>query len=114
MTKKNAILNENEEYSEFSSDSFDFDDIEEKLQIQLEEEFADLEFLEDGKEKTENPDNLGAIIGNVVWEQVIKQIGEVAGEEFIKENSGLTLDLRDTAHIQTTENFKEGKIANHK
>lgn len=36
-----------------------------------------------------------------------------AGEDFIKENRGLTLDLRDSAHIQTTENFTNGKIAAH-
>lgn len=31
----------------------------------------------------------------------------------IRENRGLTLDLRDSAHIQTTENFEKGKIATH-
>ena len=37
----------------------------------------------------------------------------MAGEDFIKENGGMTLDLRDEAHIQTTENFENGKIAKH-
>lgn len=41
------------------------------------------------------------------------QIGTVAGEDFIKENRGMTLDLRNDAHIQTTENFAKGKIATH-
>ncbi|WP_207573322.1 hypothetical protein, partial [Cronobacter sakazakii] len=50
---------------------------------------------------------------DVVWEQFINQIAAKAGEDFIKENRGLTLDLRKEAHIQTTENFEKGKIANH-
>ena len=50
---------------------------------------------------------------NVVWEQFINQVGGIAGEDFIQENRGLTLDLRDSAHIQTAENFEKGKIATH-
>ena len=50
---------------------------------------------------------------NVVWEQFINQVGGIAGEDFILENRGLTLDLRDSAHIQTAENFEKGKIATH-
>ena len=49
----------------------------------------------------------------VVWDQFVIQIGAVAGEDFIKENRGMHLDLRDEAHIQTTENFANGKIASH-
>ena len=44
---------------------------------------------------------------------IFLQIGIIAGEDFIKENRGLTLDLRNSAHIQTTENFANGKIASH-
>ena len=40
-------------------------------------------------------------------------MGAVTGEEFIRENRGLTLDIRNSAHIQTTENFEKGKIASH-
>ena len=43
----------------------------------------------------------------------MNQVAVTAGEDFIKENSGLTLDLRTEAHIQTTENFAKGKIATH-
>lgn len=49
---------------------------------------------------------------DVAWEQVINQIGEVAGEDFIKKHR-LTLDLRDEVHIQTAENFAKGSIATH-
>lgn len=113
MAKENAFLYENQRFSEDVVDSFDFDELEEKLQSQLEEEFADLEFLEGEKEKIGNPDNLGNVIMDVVWEQFMNQIAVTAGEDFIKENHGLHLDLRDSAHIQTAENFAEGKIATH-
>ena len=50
---------------------------------------------------------------NVVWEQFMNQVAVTAGQDFIKENGDLTLDLRSEAHIQTTENFADGKIATH-
>ncbi|GEA30302.1 cation diffusion facilitator transporter [Clostridium diolis] len=113
MAKENAFLDENQWLSEVVADSFDFDELEEKLQSQLEEELADLKFLEDEKEKIGNPDNLGNVIMDVVWEQFLNQVAVTAGEDFIKENKGLHLDLRNEAHIQTTENFANGNIATH-
>lgn len=113
MAKENAILELKEEYSEDSFESFDFDDLEERLQSQLDLQLSELDFLETEKEKIGSPDNLGETIKNVVWEQFINQIAVTAGEDFIKENNGLTLDLRDEAHIQTTENFANGNIATH-
>ena len=110
-------MNENkkqlEEWAELDTDSIDFDDLESKLDSVLEEQMADLEGLEADREKIGNPDTIGHSVMNVVWEQFINQVGVVAGEDFIKENRGLTLDLRDSAHIQTTENFAKGKIATH-
>lgn len=113
MERENAILNENENLNHDLEESFDFDELEEKLQSQLEEELADLEFLKDEKEKIGNIDNLGNVIKDVVWEQFLNQIAITAGEDFIKANNGLNLDLSNGAHIQTTDNFAEGKIANH-
>lgn len=110
MANENAILDVKDKYS---GDSFDFDDLEERLQSQLDAELSELDFLETEKEKIGSPDNLGETIKNVVWEQFINQIAVTAGGDFIKENNGLTLDLRDEAHIQTTENFENGKIAKH-
>lgn len=52
-------------------------------------------------------------MGNVVWEQFINQIGRGAGEEFIKQNKGLELDLSNDAHIQTTEKFAKGIFPSH-
>lgn len=113
MAKENAILDKKEQLNEDLNESFDFDELEEKLQSQLEEELADMQFLAEEKEKIGNPDNLGNVIMDVVWEQFINQVAVTAGEDFIKENRGLHLDLRKEAHIQTTENFADGKIATH-
>lgn len=112
--KDNCNANEMALFSDNESvDSFDFDDLEERLQSQLDEELSELDFLETEKEKIGSLDNLGETIKNVVWEQFVNQIATTAGEDFIKENNGLTLDLRKEAHIQTTENFEKGKIATH-
>lgn len=124
MESKNANfdLTENEQNFDWdvmneTNDSFDFDELESKLESELESELAtklaDLECFEEEKEKIGNLDNLGETIKGVVWEQFIKQIAVTAGEDFIKENNGLHLDLRDEAHIQTAENFAQGKIATH-
>lgn len=113
MAKENAVLDKKEQLNEDLVESFDFDELEEKLQSQLEEELADMQFLAEEKEKIGNPDNLGNVIMDVVWEQFLNQVAVTAGEDFIKENRGLHLDLRKEAHIQTTENFAEGKIATH-
>lgn len=113
MTKENAILDKKEQLNEDLTESFDFDELEEKLQSQLEEELVDIQFLAEKKEKIGNPDNLGDVIMDVIWEQFINQVAVTAGEDFIKENRGLHLDLRKEAHTQTTENFAEGKIATH-
>lgn len=110
MSNDNAFLNE-EESAQESSESFDFDELEAKLQGQLEDELAGFEFLQEEKDKIGSPDALGETIKDVVWEQFINQIAAKAGEDFIKENNSLKLDLRKEAHIQTTENFAKGKIA---
>lgn len=113
MKNEIAILGENEIFEEELSENFDFDDFEEKLQRQLEGELEGLEFLQRERELIGNPDNLGDVIKNVVWEQFINQVAVTAGKDFIKENNNLTLDLRKKAHIQDTENFAKGKIATH-
>ena len=113
MAKENAVLDKKEVVRDDLTESFDFDELEEKLQSQLEEELTDLKFLEEEKEKIGNPDNIGNVIMDVVWEQFLNQVAVTAGEDFIKENNGLHLDLRSEAHIQTTEKFADGKIATH-
>ena len=98
---------------ELNEESFDFEELEYKLESDLIDQLAELDILEDNAEQIGNPESLGDVVANVVWEQVINQIGVNAGEDFIKKNRGLKLDLRDKAHIQTTENFKNGNIATH-
>ena len=109
-SKEFAFELNNEENFE---DSFDLDELEEKLQSQLKLELSELEILKENQKQIGDPDNLGKVIEDVIWEQVNNQIAIVAGEDFIKENGGMTLDLRNEAHIQTTENFINGKIATH-
>lgn len=107
-------MNENKAIaSEYAEDFSSLDELEAKLSNDLEGQLSGLEFLEKEREKIGNPEGLGATIESAIWEQFRLQIGSVAGEDFISENRGDTLDLRNEAHIQTSENFKEGKIATH-
>jgi len=89
------------------------DELEQSLETELMEGISGLDFLKNEGERINNPDHLGETIKNVVWEQFMNQVAATAGEDFIKENNGLHLDLRNEAHIQTTENFADGKIATH-
>lgn len=112
MARENAILNEDKLSEEFT-ESFDFDDLEEKLQSQLEEELSDLQFLTEEKDKIGSPDNLGKVITDVIWEQFLNQISATAGKDFIAANRGLTLDLRTEAHVQSVDGFEQQKYATH-
>lgn len=96
-----------------NNDFLDFEELEEELRAEVDDQLSELKILEENKEKIGNPESLGEIIKDVVWEQFINQIGVTAGVDFIEKNKGLTLDLSDDAHIQTPENFADGKIANH-
>lgn len=102
-----------EQLPDYNNESFNFDDLQSTLELELEDHFSDLSDLNLDLENIGNPASLEETISSVVWEQVINQIGTVAGDEFIKENKGLNLDLRKSAHIQTAENFEKGKIAIH-
>lgn len=90
-----------------------FDEFEQNLENQLTMKEEELKALKKDFEQIGSASDLGEKIQGVVWEQFCNQIATVAGEDFIKENRGMTLDLRDSAHIQTTENFADGKIATH-
>lgn len=98
---------------DFEGEEISLDELEQDLEAKLEEKFEELDFLKEEREHINNPDHLGETVMNVVWEQFMNQVASTAGEDFIKENGGLKLDLRSEAHIQTTENFAEGKIATH-
>lgn len=86
MAKENAMLNDEDILNEEFTESFDFDELEEKLQSQLEEEFSNLEFLKEEKEKIGNPDALGKVILDEVWKQFGNQIGlDMTNETLIQE-----------------------------
>lgn len=112
MKSENEVLNV-EKLEDLDENLLYLDELEEKLQEQLDFEISEFDFLMKEKEKIGSPEALGETIKGVIWEQVMNQVATVAGEDFIKENGGMTLDLRDEAHIQTTENFENGKIAKH-
>ena len=95
------------------SESMDLDTLENELDNLLGEKLAELEILKKNHKNIGTPESLGETIENAVWEQFKIQIGANAGEDFIEKNRGLTLNLSDDAHIQTTENFSKGKIATH-
>lgn len=98
---------------EFDAEDMDFAQLESQLEAEIDSQMEDLKVLEEEHDKIGNPATIGETVKNVVWEQFINQVGVIAGEDFIRENRGLTLDLRDSAHIQTKEKFADGKIATH-
>lgn len=98
---------------EFDAEDMDFAQLESQLEAEIDSQMEDLKVLEEEHDKIGNPATIGETVKNVVWEQFINQVGVIAGEDFIRENRGLTLDLRDSAHIQTKENYADGKIATH-
>ncbi|WP_214766863.1 MULTISPECIES: cation diffusion facilitator family transporter [unclassified Exiguobacterium] len=108
MSKENAELMGLENNT---VDSFDFEELENKLQIELAEKVSEFELLEEDREKIGNVDSLGSVIQNAVWEQFLNQVAVTAGEDFLKENNNISLNLKKDAHVQTTENFEKGKIA---
>ncbi len=115
MSNKNAnlIIRGNTVIDEDQFEDFDLDMLESQLQNDLDIKLSEFEFLKEEKEKIGSADSLGTTVMNTVWEQFLNQMSATAGEDFVKDNRGLRLDLSKDAHIQTTENFASGKIATH-
>ena len=118
MAKENAILNDEDILNEEFTESFDFDELEEKLQSQLEEEFSNLEFLKEEKEKIGNPDALGEVILNEVWKQFGNQIGldmtnETLNQKYDREHQGETYEdvgkkvMQDSKYKEANKAMKE-------
>lgn len=111
------MANENEkailDVIAFEEGEIYLEDLEHSLEDRLEEKLGDLDFLVEERERINNPDHLGETVMNVVWEQFMNQVAATAGEDFIKENGGLTLDLRTEAHVQTADNFEHQNYATH-
>ena len=81
MVSKNAYQNNVSNLDSYELESFDFDKLEKSIENNLEDELKALDFLKDDRAKIGNPDNLGEVVKNIVWEQFINQVGAVAGED---------------------------------
>lgn len=97
----------------YSDIEIDESQLEQQLEEALEEKLDDLNSLREDLQHIGSADHLGDVILNAVWDQFITQIPITAGENFLRENGGLTLDLSDDAHIQSTEGFAEGIFPTH-
>lgn len=82
MTNELVFLSNEKEATE---EIFDFDKLEEKLQSELEFKLSELDILKENQEQIGNPDNLGKIVQDVVWEQFANQIGlDITDETLIQ------------------------------
>lgn len=116
MASANATKEKNIDLEKLDLDDLERqldEDFGEDLDRELAERLAELDFVDEQKAQLANPDMLGQVVLNTVWDQFTNQVAIQAGEDFVKSNNGLRLDLSDDAHIQTTENFADGKIASH-
>lgn len=95
------------------NEAVDLGGLEKSLTEAIESQVSDLDSLTEELQNIGNPEQLGKVVMDTVWEQLMNNMGSVAGEDFIKENGNMTLDLSKDAHIQTTDNFADGKIASH-
>lgn len=102
-----------EDIIDYSSVEIDETKLEEQLEAALAEKIDDLDLLRDDLQHIGSVDHLGNTILNAIWDQFAAQVAITAGDDFLRENKGLTLDLSDDAHIQTTENFSDGIFASH-
>ena len=102
-----------EEIIEYCDVEINEEQLEKELEADLAESLADLDSLRDDLQNIGSVEQLGNTILNAVWDQFATQVAITAGEDFLRENRGLTLDLRDEAHIQSTEKFAEGVFASH-
>jgi len=108
------MANQNANQNQYiDQETINFDELEALLESQLEEKKAELDDINEAVAIVGKPEALGGVILDTVWEQFTSQIAVQAGEDFIKSNNNLHLNLRNEAHIQTTENFASGNIATH-
>lgn len=118
MAKENAVLYEEEILNEDFSEVFDLDELEEKLQSQLEEEFSNWEFLKEEKEKIGNPEALGEVVLDEVWRQFGNQIGldmtnETLNQKYDREHQGETYEdigkkvMQDPKYKEANKVMKE-------
>ena len=118
MENRNAILNSNDISTDEIIEAFDLDELEEKLDDQLSEEFLELEFLEEEKKKIGNPDALGKVILDEIWTQFGNQIGldmtnEILNQKYDREHQGESYDdiakdiMKDSKYKKANKAMKE-------
>ena len=59
----------------------DWDRLEFELEKQLQIEQSDLEILNENKKNIGNPDSLGKVVGDEIWNQFLNQTAGFVGEE---------------------------------
>ena len=91
----------------------DYINLEADLDRELAERLAELDFIDEQKAQIANPDMLGQVVLNTVWDQFTNQVAIQAGEDFVKSNNGLRLDLSDDAHIIDPDKFEKGQLPEH-
>lgn len=102
-----------EDIIDYSGVEIDEAQLEQQLEAALSEKLDDLDSLREDLKHIGSVDHLGDTILNAVWDQFATQVAITAGDDFLRENKGLTLDLSEDAHIQSTENFEKGIFATH-
>ncbi len=98
-----------EDIIEYSDIEIDEAQLEQQLEAALAENLGGLDSLRDDWQQIGSVDQLGNTILNAVWDQFTAQVAITAGEDFLRENRGLTLDRSDDTHIQTTEDVTEAR-----
>lgn len=119
MANENAVMIADTEY--FGSEDANFDELEETLQNQFEEAFADFDFLKKEREKIGNPDSLGQIVQDEIWKQFSNQIGlDMTNETLIQQydrEHPETYDevgkkvMQDPKYKEANKNMKERQKA---
>lgn len=116
MASANATKEKNIDLEKLDLDDLERqleEDFGEDLDRELAERLAELDFVDEQKAQIANPDMLGQVVLNTVWDQFTNQVAIQAGEDFVKSNNGLRLDLSDDAHIIDPDKFEKGQLPEH-
>lgn len=96
-----------------NSEDFSYDELDKKIERQLEVNFKELDQLKIDRQSIGNPKKITNAISQIVWEQFIIQVAGTAGSDFIKENCDLNLSLKKADHYINEDNFYNGKMPTH-
>lgn len=85
MTNIKSVENQNLVFDESQIEIFDFEKLEKQLEEQLANDSADYENLNIEMEKIGNPESLGKVISDEIWNQFSNQIGlDITSETLIE------------------------------